>query len=95
MDAFGRHGLTARDVVAREKGSRIRLNAGGWDADRNGVLEGMQHNTYNVEFNRPNPMCGIYYLGALRAGEGNGSSAREPGPAVPRRPLLPGSDDAD
>ncbi|WP_321475451.1 GH116 family glycosyl-hydrolase [uncultured Paludibaculum sp.] len=42
---------------------------GGWDADRDGVMEGAQHNTYDVEFYGPNPMCGIYYLGALRAGE--------------------------
>lgn len=42
---------------------------GGWDADRDGVLEGVQHNTYDVEFYGPNPMCSIYYLGALRAGE--------------------------
>lgn len=41
---------------------------GGWDADRDGVMEGVQHNTYDVEFYGPNPMCGIYYLGALRAG---------------------------
>jgi uncharacterized protein (DUF608 family) len=42
---------------------------GGWDANRDGVLEGVQHNTYDVEFYGPNPQCGIYYLGALRAGE--------------------------
>ncbi|MGA7350120.1 MAG: GH116 family glycosyl-hydrolase [Acidobacteriaceae bacterium] len=42
---------------------------GGWDANRDGVLEGVQHNTYDVEFYGPNPMCGIYYLGALRAAE--------------------------
>ncbi len=42
---------------------------GGWDGDRDGVMEGVQHNTYDVEFYGPNPMCGIYYLGALRAGE--------------------------
>ncbi len=42
---------------------------GGWDANRDGVLEGVQHNTYDVEFYGPNPLCGIYYLGALRAGE--------------------------
>ena len=41
----------------------------GWDADRDGVLEGAQHNTYDIEFYGPNPMCGIYYLGALRAVE--------------------------
>jgi hypothetical protein len=42
---------------------------GGWDANRDGVLEGVQHNTYDVEFYGPNPLCGVYYLGALRAGE--------------------------
>jgi uncharacterized protein (DUF608 family) len=42
---------------------------GGWDGDRDGVMEGVQHNTYDVEFFGPNPMCGIYYLGALRACE--------------------------
>ncbi len=40
---------------------------GGWDADRDGVAEGVQHNTYDVEFYGPNPQCGIYYLGALKA----------------------------
>jgi uncharacterized protein (DUF608 family) len=42
---------------------------GGWDPNREGVLQGVQHNTYDVEFYGPNPMCGIYYLGALRAAE--------------------------
>ncbi len=42
---------------------------GGWDGNRDGVMEGVQHNTYDVEFYGPNPMCGVYYLGALRAGE--------------------------
>jgi uncharacterized protein (DUF608 family) len=41
----------------------------GWDANRDGVAEGVQSNTYDVEFYGPNPLCGIYYLGALRAGE--------------------------
>jgi len=39
------------------------------DENREGVLSGAQHNTYDVEFYGPNPMCGIYYLGALRASE--------------------------
>jgi len=42
---------------------------GGWDPNRDGVLEGVQHTTYDVEFYGPNPLCGIYYLGALRAAE--------------------------
>jgi hypothetical protein len=42
---------------------------GGWDENRDGVMEGAQHNTYDVEFYGPNPLCGIWYLGALRAAE--------------------------
>ena len=42
---------------------------GGWDGDRDGVMEGCQHNTMDVEYYGPNPqMCG-WYLGALRAAE--------------------------
>lgn len=48
---------------------------GGWDANRDGVLDGVQHNTYDVEFYGPNPLCGIYYLGALRAAEEMGRAA--------------------
>ena len=56
---------------------------GGWDAGKEGVLTGVQHNTYDVEFYGPNPQCGIFYLGALRAGEemaravGDAASAAE------------------
>jgi hypothetical protein len=42
---------------------------GSWDADRDGVMEGEQHNTYDIEFHGPNTMCGLFYLGALRAAE--------------------------
>ncbi len=42
---------------------------GGWDADRDGVMEGCQHNTMDVEYYGPNPQMGIWYLGALRAME--------------------------
>ena len=40
-----------------------------WDADKDGVMEGMQHNTYDMEFYGPNTMMGSLYLGALRAAE--------------------------
>lgn len=40
---------------------------GGWDANRDGVMEGVQHTTYDVEFYGPNPQCNFYYLAALRA----------------------------
>ncbi len=42
---------------------------GGWDADRDGVMEGCQHNTMDVEYYGPNPQMGGWYLGALRAAE--------------------------
>jgi uncharacterized protein (DUF608 family) len=42
---------------------------GGWDADRDGVMEGCQHNTMDVEYYGPNPQMGFWYLGALRAAE--------------------------
>jgi non-lysosomal glucosylceramidase len=42
---------------------------GGWDADIDGVMEGTQHNTMDVEYYGPNPQMGIWYLGALRAVE--------------------------
>jgi len=40
-----------------------------WDKDKDGVMEGVQHNTYDIEFFGPNTMMGSFYLGALRAGE--------------------------
>jgi len=40
---------------------------GGWDADRDGVMEGCQHNTMDVEYFGPNPQMQSWYLGALRA----------------------------
>jgi len=42
---------------------------GGWDADRDGVMEGCQHNTLDAEYFGPNPPIGTWYLAALRATE--------------------------
>lgn len=42
---------------------------GGWDGDQDGVMEGCQHNTMDVEYYGPNPQMSIWYLGALRACE--------------------------
>lgn len=42
---------------------------GGWDGDRDGVMEGVQHNTMDVEYLGPNPEIGFWYLAALRAAE--------------------------
>ena len=42
---------------------------GGWDADRDGIMEGCQHNTMDVEYYGPNPQMGFWYLGALAAAQ--------------------------
>lgn len=42
---------------------------GSWDADQDGVMEGCQHNTMDVEYFGPNPQMASWYLGALRACE--------------------------
>jgi hypothetical protein len=42
---------------------------GSWDADSDGVMEGCQHNTMDVEYYGPNPQMTGWYLGALRAAE--------------------------
>ena len=51
-------------------------------------MEGVQHNTYDVEFYGPNPMCGIYYLGALRAGEEMARAAGDTASAETYRKLF-------
>ena len=40
---------------------------GGWDADADGVMEGCQHNTMDVEYVGPNPQMQAWYLAALQA----------------------------
>jgi uncharacterized protein (DUF608 family) len=42
---------------------------GGWDGDQDGVMEGVQHNTMDVEYYGPNPQMTIWYLAALKAME--------------------------
>jgi uncharacterized protein (DUF608 family) len=61
-------------VVRRERGEGEKALEfcwipGGWDADRDGIMEGCQHNTMDVEYYGPNPQMGAWYLGALRAVE--------------------------
>lgn len=43
-------------------------NEDGWDADRDGVLEGRQHHTLDMELFGPNAWLTGLYLGALKAG---------------------------
>ena len=42
---------------------------GGWDANADGVMEGSQHNTMDVNYFGPNGQMTFWYMGALRAAE--------------------------
>ncbi|MCG6919743.1 MAG: non-lysosomal glucosylceramidase [Acidobacteria bacterium] len=67
--------LSGDDALLRRLWPHIRKAVefcwidGGWDADRDGVMEGAQHNTMDVEYYGPNPEVAFWYLGALRAAE--------------------------
>lgn len=57
----------------------------GWDADKDGLMEGCQHNTYDIEFYGPNPLMGAMYLGALEAGARMAEHLGEPAKAAEYR----------
>jgi non-lysosomal glucosylceramidase len=38
-----------------------------WDTDGDYVFDSAQHNTYDIDFYGPNPLSGIFFLGALKA----------------------------
>ncbi len=40
-----------------------------WDQNKDGVMEGSQHNTMDINYRGPNPQMAGWYLGALRASE--------------------------
>jgi uncharacterized protein (DUF608 family) len=75
MKAYRDWQLSGDDAMLRALWPRVRAALefcwipGGWDADRDGVMEGCQHNTMDVEYYGPNPQMGFWYLGALRAAE--------------------------
>ena len=49
----------------------------GWDGDRDGVMEGCQHNTMDVEYFGPNPQMQFWYLAALKAGAALASACHD------------------
>lgn len=49
----------------------------GWDSDKDGVMEGCQHNTMDVEYYGPNPQMQLWYLGALKAAEAMANYLRD------------------
>ncbi len=42
---------------------------GSWDSDKDGIMEGIQHNTMDVEYFGPNPQMQSWYLCALKCAE--------------------------
>ena len=52
---------------ATKRAMEFAWRPGGWDGDKDGVMEGVQHNTYDIEFYGPNPLCESWYLAALKA----------------------------
>ncbi|MBT5873627.1 MAG: hypothetical protein HOH43_09425 [Candidatus Latescibacteria bacterium] len=65
----GDHKMLEELIPSIRKALEFCWIPGGWDADQDGVMEGCQHNTMDVEYYGPNPQMGIWYLGALRAAE--------------------------
>lgn len=72
LKAYREHQMSPDDTFLRQNWPRIKkaleflINE---DRDENGILEGRQHNTYDIDFYGPNTMVGSLYLAALRAGE--------------------------
>ncbi len=53
-----------------------------WDPNKEGVLRGDQHNTYDINFFGPNMMTGSLYLGALKACSEMAMAMNEPQKAM-------------
>jgi non-lysosomal glucosylceramidase len=63
----GDHAWMRAQWPAAKRALEYAWRPGGWDANKDGVMEGVQHNTYDVEFYGPNPLCEAWYLAALKA----------------------------
>lgn len=66
------HQMSANGEFLKRNWPRIRRTVEFLlDQDKNddGLIEGSQHNTYDINFQGPNTMVGSLYLGALRAAE--------------------------
>ncbi len=64
--------LSGDDAFLRANWPRVKSALAyawsGWDQNEDGVMEGRQHNTMDVDYYGPNPQMGLWYLGALKAG---------------------------
>ena len=72
LKALREHQMSACDAFLKRNWPRIRKALEFLiheDGNADGLIEGSQHNTYDINFFGPNTMVGSLYLGALRAGE--------------------------
>ena len=60
----------------------------GWDGNQDGVMEGSQHNTMDVNYFGPNPQMGFWYMGALKAAEKMAIAMKDKGFAQKCRTLF-------
>ena len=72
LKAYREHQCSTDDSFLRRNWPRIQKALEflfQQDGDLNGLIEGEQHNTYDINFFGPNTMVGSLYLAACRAGE--------------------------
>ena len=75
LKAYREHQMSVDDGFLERNWSKIRksleflINEDRGDGRSDGLLEGSQHNTYDINFFGANTMIGSLYLAALRAGE--------------------------
>lgn len=64
--------LSGNDVKLKEMWPNIKKAmsfawTGPWDQNKDGVMEGSQHNTMDINYEGPNPQMSVWYLAALKA----------------------------
>ena len=72
LKAFREHQMSADDKFLKKLWPAVRKSVEfllNQDGNADGLIEGEQHNTYDINFYGPNTMVGSLYLGALRAAE--------------------------
>ncbi len=72
LKAYREHQVSADGAFLKRNWPAVRKALEyliGQDENDDGLIEGEQHNTYDINFYGPNPMIGSLYLGALRAAE--------------------------
>ncbi|MCI0492338.1 MAG: hypothetical protein L0Z07_05320, partial [Planctomycetes bacterium] len=72
LKAYREHQVSADDAFLRRNWPRIRKTLEfliQQDGNADGLIEGSQHNTYDIDFFGSNTMVGSLYLAALRAAE--------------------------